>query len=75
MEILDVILQEVRLVRKDLSDHIRDEDKVQAEVRQDIHALRTQVALGKQQSNALVAGISLFVSSFVAWLMTHFGGR
>jgi hypothetical protein len=75
MEILDVILQEVRLVRKDLSDHIREEDKTQNEIRQDVHALRTQVALSKQQSNAIVTGISLFVSSLVAWFVAHFGGR
>jgi len=75
MEILEIILQEVRLVRKDLSDHIRDEDKVQADIRQEVHALRTQVALGKQQGNSIVAGISLVVSAVVAWLVTHFGGK
>ena len=75
MEILDVILQEVRLVRKDLNDHIRDEDRVQKEIRDDVHSLRTQVALGKQKSNAIVAGISFLVSSVVAWFVTHFGSK
>lgn len=73
MEILDVILQEIRVVRKDLTDHIRDEDKLQLAIRDDVQALRTQVALGKQQGNAIVAGISLVVSSIVAWFVAHFG--
>ena len=73
MEILDVILQEVRQIRGDLDSHVRDEDKTLTRLRDEIHSLHTQVALSKQQGNALVACISTVISAVVAWLVTHLG--
>ena len=75
MEITEIILQEVRQVRSDLNEHVQGTADRQNTLYRELHDLRTQTALNKQQGNALIAFISTVISGAVAWMVTYLGGR
>ena len=82
MEILDVILEEVKHIRKEvngtrqeLKEHIKEESDEFAAIKRDIHGLTVQQELRKQESGYISAFISMVVAAVVSWFAIYFGGR
>ena len=74
---LKVILEEVQQTRKELREHIADENKVFDSLRQTIHENEVSHALTRQRLGVLVGVIAVFVSGLFTYLLNavgfHFG--
>jgi len=74
-DLQSVILDEVRATRRELREHIQDEDGKFNEVRRDIIELKTNAALMRQHANVINAIIATITSAIVAWFVSVFGQR
>ena len=70
-----VILEEVRATRRELREHIQDENLKFEKVNADISLLKEKVALQQQHSRYINSIIATIVSAVTAWLVSIFGQR
>ena len=70
-----VILEEVRGARRELREHIQDENLKFEKVNADISLLKEKVALQQQHSRYINSIIATIVSAVTAWLVSIFGQR
>jgi len=86
MDILEVILAEVQHarkeqgeIRKDLKEHIRDENVRYGELKDEMHVINTESQLMKQKGNIVNGGIASLVATvvagFVSWVVIVFSGH
>ncbi|MCK5016876.1 MAG: hypothetical protein KAS32_07365 [Candidatus Peribacteraceae bacterium] len=66
METIDLIYDRIKLVHKDLKDHIEDEKGTITEIKNDIEELNTSNSLMKQRNKYVNAGISTIVASIIS---------
>ena len=72
-EMLKVILQEVQQTRKELREHIKENQKDFDDLKEKFHATQTDSALTKQRVTLMAAGIAVAVSGLFTYLMNTLG--
>lgn len=71
-ETLRLLLEEVRAVREDLREHIREEGDEFRAIRANISRLQQDVAVNKSRLTGLVAGIAALVSTAISFMVKAF---
>ena len=76
--IYDAVIQHgetAKDIRRELRDHIKDEDEKFAAVQGDIHYLKKESALTKQRVGLFSAGIAAVVAGILSFFANWFGAR
>ena len=74
-DLQQVILDEVRGVRRELRENITDQNIKFEKVNSDISLLKEKVALQQQHSRFINSIIATIVSAITAWFVSVFGSR
>ena len=74
-DLQSVILDEVRATRRELREHITDENIKFEKVNSDISLLKERVALQQQHSRFINSIIATIVSAVTAWFVSVFSSR
>jgi len=72
-EMLRLILEEVKEIKKDFRDHIADENIEFEKIREQLHRHSLDQALTRQRLTLVSAGIAIAVSGAFTYFMNVFG--
>ena len=67
-EVLNLIAEELRYIRKRLDDHIDDEDKSYKVVERDISSIKQEMSSHRTKVKGMLTGATILILSFVTWL-------